>query len=433
MINHKTMKVIQFLGSIDGYGITRYIIELNAALKMIGHDVEVVYFNNDMKATNSIQNIPDLQCMDYGPELYAKLNASDIVLVHTLINKKASDENKSNFYKTIMDLTEPITAIFCNDHNSVAGYITYVNEQAGGLDFVKSVDKFITFSPLNPNMQKIRKEYPEILQKYVHLQHPYRFTESINVDFEKKYRRISYIGRFSMLKDPMLLMRNREKFVANNYQLEMRGLDRSPAVAFTPGLVYEFHEDGTRTPALHTKEYISTKNIERDFPGQPTNLVHMTDRDITKVYLFGRYKRDEGLEAVSYSLFGCNFNHNKVPMKLGNNIEYSIAEIVDAGTIPLLNYTTMETCKLYDENGKLTGESAIDYDCGICFQKDGSNIDEAIEKLNKLASDKEAYDTYRKNCLEFYKKLYDPKTVATRLIKDLTTDDNTEALAEFGF
>lgn len=429
------MKIIQLLGTIEGYGITRYIIELNAALKMIGHDVEVMYFNNNLKSTNNTQNIPDLICMDYGQEMIDRLNSADVVLIHTLINKKASDEHKKNFYHLAQDLTEPITAIFCNDHNSTAGYVTYVNEFTGGedgLDFVKNIDKFITFSPLNPNFQKILKAYPELIDKYVHLQHPYRFTETTNVEFEKKYKRITYLGRFSLLKDPMLLMRHREQFAENGYQLEMRGLDRSPAVAFTPGLVYEFHEDGTREPALNTVEYISIKNIERDHPGKTANdLVHFTDRDLSKVYLFGRYKRDEGLEAVSYSQFGCNFNHNRNPLRLGNNIEYSVAEVIDAGTIPLLNYTTMENCRLYDENGKITDERAIDHSCGICFMKDGSNFDEALAQLNKLSANKELYDQYRHDCLEFYKKLYDPKMVATRLVRDLMSTDNSEALSEF--
>ena len=121
------MKIIQLLGTIEGYGITRYIIELNAALKMIGHDVEVMYFNNNLKSTNNTQNIPDLICMDYGQEMIDRLNSSDVVLIHTLNNKKASDEHKRNFYNLAQDLTEPITAIFCNDHNSTAGYVTYVN------------------------------------------------------------------------------------------------------------------------------------------------------------------------------------------------------------------------------------------------------------------------------------------------------------------
>lgn len=431
------MKIIQLLGTIEGYGITRYIIELNAALKMIGHDVEVMYFNNNLKSTNNTQNIPDLICMDYGQEMIDRLNSADVVLIHTLINKKASDKHKKNFYHLAQDLTEPITAIFCNDHNSTAGYITYVNEFTGGedgLDFVKNIDKFITFSPLNPNFQKILKAYPELINKYVHLQHPYRFTEKTNVEFEKKYKRITYLGRFSLLKDPMLLMRHREQFIANGYQLEMRGLDRSPAVAFTPDLIYKFHEDGSRTASPFTKELILKRNINeycKTYGEYAPDFVHHIDRELDKIYLFGRYKRDEGLEAVSYSQFGCNFNHNRNSLRLGNNIEYSVAEVIDAGTIPLLNYTTMENCRLYDENGKITDERAIDHSCGICFMKDGSNFEDALAQINKLSANKDLYNKYRHDCLEFYKRLYDPKMVATRLVRDLMSTDNSEALSEF--
>lgn len=428
------MKFIQLLGNIEGFGVTRYIIELKAALEMTGHDVEVIYFNNNLKSTNNTQNIPDLTIMDYGQELIDKLNSVDVVLIHTLINKKAHDEHKRNFYKLASEVTKPIKAIFCNDHNSTVAYPQYVSDITGDLEFVKNIDKFITFCPINPVFQKIYKVYPEIMSKYVQLELPYRFTNSSRVEFEKKYKRVAYIGRFSHLKDPMLLMRHREQFAENGYQLEMRGLDRSPAVAFTPGLVYEFHEDGTRTPALHTVEYISQKNIERDHPGKTAkDLVHLTDRDINKIYLFGRYKRDEGVEAASYSMFGCNFNHNRVPLRQRNNIEYAVAEIVDAGTIPLLNHKTMSYCRLYDENGKINNESALDYACGICVKQDGSNIDEVLTKMNELASNKEAYDKYRDECLAFFKRFYDPVRIAKRLVNDLTSNDNSEALAEYGF
>ena len=83
------MKIIQLLGSIDGYGITRYVLELNDALKSIGHDVELVYFNSNIKGNTSTQPIPNLQCINYGQELIDKLNSCDIILINTLINRKA--------------------------------------------------------------------------------------------------------------------------------------------------------------------------------------------------------------------------------------------------------------------------------------------------------------------------------------------------------
>ena len=63
--------------------------------------------------------------------------------------------------------------------------------------------------------------------------------------------------------------------------------------------------------------------------------------------------------------------------------------------------------------------------------KDGSNFDEALAQINKLSANKDLYNQYRHDCLEFYKKLYDPKMIATRLVKDLTSTDNSEALSEF--
>jgi hypothetical protein len=63
--------------------------------------------------------------------------------------------------------------------------------------------------------------------------------------------------------------------------------------------------------------------------------------------------------------------------------------------------------------------------------KDGSNFEDALAQLNKLSGNKDLYNKYRHNCLEFYKKLYDPKMVATRLVRDLMSTDNSEALSEF--
>ena len=53
--------------------------------------------------------------------------------------------------------------------------------------------------------------------------------------------------------------------------------------------------------------------------------------------------------------------------------------------------------------------------------------------INYLSSNKTAYDKYRTECLALYKEHYDPKRVAERLIKDLTMNDNTHALDEFGY
>lgn len=431
------MKIIQFLGELDEHGVGRYIIELNAALKMAGYDVEIVYLKNSYDNSKKfVQVIPNVVTMEYGEEIINKLNSADIVLINTNVNAKAEDQYRINFYDVISKVTNPIKAAFCNDHNS-PHYKTYVNDFTGGddhLDFVRNIDKFVTFSPLNAVLKKIEKSYPDIMKKYVHLQHPYRFSETPNfAPFDKKYRRATYMGRFCQIKDPMRMLRQQQDFIDNNYQLEMRGMVRTFTLAFTPNMVYQFHEDGTRTTSPFTLDLTTPKSIMNKYPGEPIDLIHMNDRDINKIYLFGRYKREEGMEAMKYSQYGIDFiYHKKNPIAIGDNVEYIVAEIVDVGTIPLLDYDTMANCRIYDENGELTGKMAIDYPCGICFKKDGSNIDDVMKQMNELSANKNLYDKYRNDCLAFYKKMFDPVNVANKLVKDIINPDNSKALADFG-
>jgi DNA gyrase subunit B len=131
------------------------------------------------------------------------------------------------------------------------------------LDFVndpeillKHIDKFVTFSPHNTIYKKIQKVYPEIESKYVHMALPYTFTDREVVPFEDKYRRITYLGRFAPFKDPMRLTRNRQSFVDNNYQLELRGIARTIASACVDGFLYDIDENGNELETTHYRSDI---------------------------------------------------------------------------------------------------------------------------------------------------------------------------------
>ena len=430
------MKIIQLAGRIEGSGVTRYIIELNKALVSEGHDVEIVYFVNDQKHENDMQNIPNLVSMKYSQELIDKINSSDILMINSLISVKSKPQHREEFYKLLRETSGPKKVLFCNDHN-IMGMRSYY-----GLDFLddpdilmKHVDKFVTFSPHNVVLKKIQKVYPEIIQKYVHLQHPYTFTDEIEqVPFDKKYRRITYLGRFANFKDPMRLTRHRQEFIDNNYQIELRGIARTIASACVPGFLYDFNEAGERIgPASGTLDLTTGKKaIEKLYPGENPDLIHFNNRDLSKVYMFGRYKREEGMKATSYSLFGCDFCWNKNPLIYGDNIEYAVAEILDAGCIPMVDYSTMENCMAYKDN-KRTDTPLLTMPTGIALKQDGTNIKEVIEEMNKLASDPVAYDNYLKMCKAVYKQHFDPHRVAKRLVEDIMNDDNSYALKEFGF
>lgn len=432
------MKIIQFLGKLPDHGCGLYVIELHNALKKIGHDVEIVHMENGFDHTIKIvQQLPAYSTLEYGQELFDKLNSADIVLINANVHHKASDEDRTHFYDAVLKIDKPIKVIFCNDHN-ISHYKTYINEFSGGekgLDFVKHIDKFVTFSPFNKVFEKIKSLYPDIIKKYVHLQHPYEFSEPYSrfVPFEDKYKRVSYFGRFSRIKDPMFLLRQQQDFIDNGYQLEMRGMVRTFTMAFTPGFIYEFEGNDTSNKTLSTRtlDLLTKKALRELYPNENPNLIHLNDRDINKIYLLGPYMRNDGMEAMRYSQFSVDLINIKNPIAAGNNVEYVVAEAIDSGTIPLLNYDWMEHCRIYDKNSKLTDKTAMDFSCGMCVKKDGSNIAEVMKQMNELSSNKEAYDKYRKECFDFYKEMFDPVKVATRFINDITNPDNFEALSEF--
>lgn len=433
------MKIIQFLGELDEHGVGRYIIELNEALKMTGHDVEIVYFENDYDKTKSFaQVIPNVITMNYGQELFDKLNDCDIILINTLIHLEASDQERKDFYDVFNHIDGPLLIAFNNEHGTPRWKV-YYNEFTGdedGLGFLRRIDKFVTFSPWNKVFKKIEKIYPDIIKKYVHMKLPYRFADpSTYIDYDDKYKRVSYMGRFALFKDPARIVRHREDFVNNGYQLEMRGMVRTFTMAMVPYMVYVDFKANPRVKSPYVFDLTTKKALKTNYPDYfetDPDLIHVTDRDINKVYLFGKYKREKGLEAMKYAQFGCDFLWHKNPLALGDDLEYVAAEIVDMGTIPMLDYEFMEKCRVYDKDGNGTDTMAIDCPCGICLKRDGSNIDEVISQMNKLSNDKEEYNKYRLQCLEFFKNMYDPVMIANKLIKDILNPDNTQALKDFG-
>ena len=118
------MKVVQICGLIEGAGITRYLIEVNTALKLAGHTVKAyectldTNFNSRPKSKRN-QDLDEIYTLDYSDECINEINSADIVFVHQLMPKKASDEVKQLFRDLIINrITNPKKIMFFNDHSS---------------------------------------------------------------------------------------------------------------------------------------------------------------------------------------------------------------------------------------------------------------------------------------------------------------------------
>ena len=418
------MKIVQLLARIEGSGVTRYVIELNKGLNANGHDVEVIYVKAHEKPqmTNYTQDIPFAVEYDYSEDTVKHLNEADLVIVNSIMEKKADEKYRNLWMDLVMNKITTRKAIVCNDHN-VLGFAAYYGPLLHNKEFWLSFDKIISFSPYGKVVLKIALAcgQEEFDKRFVHMIHPYTFSaddKSKWIPATEKLRRITYLGRHAIFKDPERLLRGRDKFHANDYELEMRGIKRTINVSTIPDLLYSFDENGNRMPSkacimANDKKWRLANNIALD------DLMVDTPREKGWCYVFDAYKREEGMYCVSKSAFGCDFYHLKDDNCYGDDMEYAVFEMIQMGTIPMLDWNAGNACHMYDENTVRTNESMLELGVGIFLKKDLSNIDECIAQMNELMDDPVKYDEMRNKIYDAFVANCNPKSITNKLIEDI--------------
>lgn len=418
------MKIVQLMARIEGSGVTRYVIELNKGLKLAGHDVEVIYVKAHEKAEmkNGTQDIPFAVEYDYSDETVKHLNEADLVIINSIMEKKADPKYHDLWMDLVMHKITTRKAIVCNDHN-VLGFAAYYGPLLHNSEFWLAFDKIITFAPKAMVAQKICLACgeEEFNKRFVHLILPHVYSEDDKknwVSFDQKLRRITYLGRHSGFKDPTRLLRGRDKFYEHDYELEMRGIKRTINVSTIPDLLYSFDEEGNRHPSTacimaSDKKWRVANGIALDDP-----MLDTPKREKGWCYVFDAYKRDEGLKIVAKSAFGCDFFNLKNDGCYGDDFEYSIFEIIQMGSIPLLDWDAGRACKMYDENTNCLNKSALELGLGIFIKKDLSNLDECLEQMDDLMNNPQKYDEMRNKIFDAFKKNCDAKSIAQKMVNE---------------
>ena len=93
--------------------------------------------------------------------------------------------------------------------------------------------------------------------------------------------------------------------------------------------------------------------------------------------IFGEYKREDGLLAISKSAFGGEFYNLKTESDYGDNFEYAMHEIIEYGTVPIFDMHMLKSVHIF-ENGKRTNRTWFDENIAIGLEKDLSNISDSI-------------------------------------------------------
>lgn len=415
------MKIVQLLARIEGSGVTRYVIELNKGLVKAGNDVEIAYVraNKKPEMNNFTQTIPNAKYYDYSDELVDKLNAADLVIVNSIMEKRADPECREKWLDLVINKITTRKSIVVNDHN-VLGFAAYYGPLLHDKDFWMAFDHIAIFDTGAKVWLKIVDLIgkDEADKRFVNLYLPYELHEDMKKNWvkpEDKKRRVTYLGRHSSFKDPERLLRARESFYRENWELEMRGIKRTINVSGIPDLIYSFDENGNRIPSkaciLVSKNWKEENGIDIN-----DNMID-TERKNGWCYVFDAYKREEGIAAVAHSAFGADFFHLKAADCYGDNFEYTVFEMIEAGTIPLLDWNAGHAINVFDENFKRI-ESVYDAGIGVFLKKDVSNADECLKQMEELVSDPSKYEAMRERCWNYIEKVCDPVRIATKLVND---------------
>ena len=415
------MKIIQLLARIEGSGVTRYVIELNKGLVKAGHDVDIIYVraNEKPEMSNFTQDIPNAVYYDYTDELVDKLNSADLVIVNSIMEKRANPGCHDKWMDLVINKITTRKSIVVNDHN-VLGFAAYYGPLLHNKNFWMAFDHIVIFDTGAKVWLKIVDLIgkDEAAKRFVRLYLPYELHDEMRniwVKPEDKKRRVTYLGRHSMFKDPERLLRCRDNFYRDNWELEMRGIKRTIKVSTVPDLIYSFDENGNRI--LSKACIIVNKNWKAENGIAIDDNMIDTERTPGWCYVFDAYKREDGIAAIAHSAFGADFFHLKAADCYGDNFEYTVFEMIEAGTIPMLDWDAGHAINVFDENFKRI-ESVYNAGVGVFLKKDVSNIDECLKQMDELIDDPAKYEDMRERCWDYVKAVCDPVRTASKLVND---------------
>lgn len=414
------MKIIQVISNISGTGATAYLMTLHRALRDQGHDVAIYQFSN-MEALSFGSDDINMVHKEFNEETYAELNAADMIFVEGLPHKKESQEYKDAYCDMLQYYVKTIKTLFIHSHIYVSWAHANYTKRVASKEFLLSMDKICSFSIESNTIKKFASiiGQDEIEKRFIRMFHPHVFSKDLWIPANEKTKKVSYFGRLVRLKDPERLIEMRDPLWDNGWQIEMRGVVRSIGALGFKNLCFKWNEE-TNEPTQEKSDvtcFLTGKLKEEyglDKKDEICNDLNTTER---KIFVFGRYKLEDGLNVMSRQSFGVDF-YNLSTQIYGDAVEYAIYDIVNCGTIPLLDEDMAKRVHVFVD-GECIDKTLYSENAGIFVKSDLSNVNEAIEKMNKLYENPYEYERYRTNCYNIYKQLADPKWIIKRLVNDV--------------
>ena len=432
------MKFIQLTGSIVATGVTAYMNEIKKALLEEGHEVETYFCKaNNKEETNAANLSPGIKKFNYTQAEIDHINSCDYVLVHSLMGatyKEYADE----FNELLQYKITTKKVLFLNAHYK-RHYAFFGLELFENRDYINSFDYICNFS-LDSEICNLLKETigSEFYNKYINIYHPISFDDNLKkswLPLSEKKKRVTYIGRYASAKKPWQILNMCKHDTAHEFEYEMRGIEKMIGVVSVPDLFYTIDtsktypslKDAIKGDSQYTT-YISNKWREEHGVSEDDLLIDYPRTD-NKMFIFGPYKREDGMEAMRASMFGLechspkkiNANRDEKSLIPAMLFEYAMAEIIMTGTIPIFDTAIGRNLYVLD---KTTNKEKTLYEMkmGIFLNENDSNMDDVMTQMREYANNEKLYNTMRETLWDYYKDHTDPAKVIRYFIKQLTTE-----------
>ena len=366
--------------SIEGCGVTRTGSEMWYWCKKNNIDFTIYSYDERMYNRRNAHEM-DFKSftMENIEETLKELNEYDVVMFNSYPSNKFSKESIMAFYN---DLVKKITTIkvgFMHELNK-----TNIDKVPYLIGIMNEMDLIYNFGEETWFSQTISKVLPS---KKVG-ERVKKFTMWFNFDQLEKYRnkplyekekKLLYIGRWTTMKDPRRVLDLGPGLKEKGIVAELVGIERSIGAKFD---IFEHPNCIDRTGK--EEKYISPNAC---------------------VPVYGTYIRNEGMETLSNSLFGCSFYRlPKEPEAYGDRMEYTMIEIIATGCIPVFDEHWAK------HNFRKNGISYYDTPfSGIYSNKE--DLESTIDTLYAVSLDEDLQKKYFETSYQIVKEEFDANVV----------------------
>ena len=408
------MKYTILMGrGIEGTGNTKYAIELQEYINVSGNQCRT-FANKDKKWGREKSHQNNIELISFTKEtdtIIKDCETSNKVIILSVPAKNFDKESIEAFMSIVKRAYElNIPTIYIQvDHR-----IHSINRNFYAIpeyyEFFKYISKVITHSLNGDFVVKFCRKHGIALNDLI------TASDKLNgingLDFEKyrhywkdfndkEYRTIKFLGRVAAWKGPWLVRELHEKYFKDNgYICTLEGIEMSiQSLQFLYDSWDPVKIVRKDTTLWTAPDYgVKLDNDELEFEHNHT------------VYMLPPYTNDKAMERMSKQQFGIELLLLDDRF-LSDIMEYAMMEIVAVGTVPVFR-------KHWAEMFKINGKPLIEYgeDTGTIFL-DEDNPEEAVKLMNYLSDNEEAYDRYRMNAYEFYKKYLSNSVIFKQLLE----------------